>query len=436
MNYDRIFSLVEEYASDIVEIRRDLHKYPEIGWGEYRTTSKIIDFLKANNIPFLCGRDVVNTDYLWSYPTKEVLEAHKERALAQGASQENIDLMGDYTGCVAEIDSGKPGKVVGLRFDIDCIELNETTADSHLPNVENFASVNSGWMHACGHDGHTAMGLVTAAVLNRMKDQFSGKIKIIFQLGEEGIKGGQSMTESGVLDDVDALLSVHLGSGTKENTPGLVGSKVGLYASTKFDVTITGKASHAGALPERGHNAILASCMAIQAMYGFLQDGRGQTRLNIGTIEGGSGRNVIPEKCFFRAETRGASTEIESRLNKAAVGCIEAACKAHGCEYEIEIMGYAPTGDGDLVLAQKAIDAAKVVPEFKEFLLTENCTGATDDFAYMIKYMQDRGKLATYMGLNAVVVGGYHTNTFDFDESVLIPGVKAFIAIVKTLLDS
>lgn len=434
MDYSTIFSLVDDYKDDIINFRRDFHKYPEAGWTEFRTTSKIIDFLTSQGIPIKYGLDVVNTDYMWAYPSKEVIEFHKKRAIEQGANPETIKLFGDYTGVVAEIDSGKEGKVIALRFDMDCVEIDESKSESHRPFREGFSSVNKGCMHACGHDGHTTMGLIIAAVLNKIKDQFSGKVKIIYQLGEEGDKGAQSMVEKDLLYDADMLLSVHLGSGTEENTPGLVGSKVGLYATTKFDAEINGKASHAGALPEEGNNAIQAACMAIQAMYGFLQDGRGHTRLNVGTIEGGTGRNVIPETCRFKLETRGSNTLAEERLYKAAVGCIESACKAHGCTYTLTRMGYGPTAEGDLDLAQKAIDAARVVPEIKKFQLTENCTGSTDDFTYMMQYMQKKGRPATYMGLNAVTASGYHTNTFDFDESVLASGIKAFIAIVLSFL--
>lgn len=427
---EQLFHAADAYNSQLTDIRRDLHRYAETAWTEFRTTAKILTFLREKQIPVWFGRDVIHPDYVWSYPDPETLEMHRKRAIGQGADPALVEAMDGYTGAMAVIDSGKPGPVTGFRFDMDCNEVEESEKPSHRPRQEGFASVNPHCMHACGHDGHTAIGLILAAVLQENKDQWCGKVKIIYQPGEEGDKGAQSMVEKGLLSDVDRMFSLHI-YGTDGPCPAIAGTQMGLYATTKFDVTFTGRSAHAGAAPEEGSHAILAAVHAISGMMAFCQDGRGSSRLNIGTIQGGTGRNVIPESCSFRAETRGEKTYVEKRLYEAAVRSIRTSGELFGCTHEIRTMGYGPQGNGDLDLAQEILEAVKHVPEIKASMLVQNNTGGTDDFTYMMQEMQRQGKKACYMALLTRLSGGLHNGEYDFDESCLMAGVKACLSIVR-----
>lgn len=433
MNIMDVLKQVDSYEDEFVKIRRDFHKYAETAWTEFRTTSKIVEFLKQRGIPVMYGLDIVNTQYTWSYPEPDVLEYHKQRAIDQGADRELVEQMKGYTGAMAVIDSGKSGPTYAFRFDIDCNDIDETMDEGHRPNKEGFASVNEHCMHACGHDGHAAMGMILAAVLYENRTLFKGKIKIIFQPGEEGDKGAQSVVEKGVLNDVESVFGMHI-YGTKGPYPALAGTIKGLYATTKFDVSIKGKSSHAGASPEAGNNAIMAGIMAISSMQAFLQDGRGCSRLNVGTIQGGIGRNVIPADCFFRAETRGSDTDVEKRLYHAAERCIKTASEAYECSYNIKIMGYGPQGDGDEDMAQEIINATKIVDDLKERKTVHNNTGATDDFTYMMHYLQDKGKKACYMALFTKIDASLHNGHYDFDECCLKAGVKSCLAVAYHLM--
>ena len=167
------------------------------------------------------------------------------------------------------------------------------------------------------------------------------------------------------VDDVDVVLGMHIYP-AEGDYPALAGTQTGLYATRKWDVTLTGKTAHAGGAPQEGNNAILAAVSAISAMNGFLQDGRGVSRLNVGTIEGGPGRNAIPGYCRFQAETRGSETAVEERIYEKAAGCVKAAAEMFGCEYEINICGMSPAGGGDSgKAAELAALAAELVPELK-----------------------------------------------------------------------
>lgn len=433
MNIMDILNQVDNHEEEFVKIRRDFHKYAETAWTEFRTTSKIVKFLQKRGIPVMYGPDVVNPRYTWSYPSPEVLEFHKQRAVSQGADPELIEQMKGYTGAMAVIDSGNPGPTYAFRFDIDCNDLDETKDEGHRPNKEGFASVNEHCMHACGHDGHATMGMILAAVLYENRALLKGKIKVIFQPGEEGDKGAQSVVENGVLSDVEAIFGMHI-YGTQGEYPALAGTIQGLFATTKFDVNIIGKAAHAGAAPEAGNNAILAGVMAVSAMQTFMQDGRGCSRLNVGTIRGGTGRNVIPDNCFFSAETRGADTDVEKRLYSAAERCVKTAAEAYECSYDIKIMGYGPQGDGDEDMAQEIVEATGIVEDLKEWKTVHHNTGATDDFSYMMQCLQEKGKKACYMALFTRISGSLHNGHYDFDECCLKAGVKSCLAVVNHLM--
>lgn len=431
MNFESILKLINQYDNEIVNLRRDFHKYAEPGWLEFRTTAKIVEILKENKIKVDYGPRIINKKYIWSYPKDEILE-NIHRALNQGADPDIIKDMDGFTGAVATIDTGKQGPIVALRFDIDSNNINESLDNNHFPTKEGFRSVNKNSMHACGHDGHGAMGIVTCLVVNEIKERLSGKIKIIFQPGEEGSKGGQSIAESGVLDDVDILLSGHIGMGLK--TGEILGLYSGFLASTKFDLCFRGLGSHAASSPEKGRNAIVAASTAILGMYSLCQDGRGISRVNVGTIKGGSGRNVIADKVYLEVETRGSTTEIEQDLYKAALACAEGASNMYGCTYESEIKGYAPNANSDEELLQYIENGVSKIKEINK-LIPHDEFSASEDIAYLMKKVQDKGGKAVYMGLGSHIAASHHNDKFDFDENVLLTGVRVYTSILWEILN-
>jgi len=432
MDLNKIFARADNFQEELVSLRRDFHRYAESGWSEFRTTAKIVEYLRSHGLDPIFGPAVLNLDYAWAYPERKALDRHMLRAIEQGADPELIAQMDGCPGAVAVIETGRPGPVIALRVDIDCNDLEESNSESHRPFREGFSSVNPNMMHACGHDGHTAIGLVTAALLREHMDELCGTVKIIFQPAEEGDRGGLSMVKTGILDDVDVVLGAHIYNSQAGN--GLAGTQTGLYATTKFDVEIKGQSSHAGFAPQDGKNAINAACLAVVGMQSFLQDGRGCSRLNVGTIQGGTGRNVTPDSCRLRLETRGSNTEVEQRLYQSAQNTIAGTCLAYGCTYTNRIMGICPTGDGDLDLAEKLAEAAKVIVDFRYTQPEMVQTGGTDDFSCMIEEVRAHGGKACYMALFTPLTSGHHTTLFDFDESIMKAGVKAFLSAVDMLM--
>jgi len=192
-------------------IRRAFHRHPEPGWCEFRTTDRIVEELERIGVDELAvGREALATDHRMAVPSSETIDEWHERAAAAGADEEVLSLTADgHTGCVAVLERGE-GPTVGLRVDMDGVSTRESDEPGHRPADEGFRSEVEGYMHACGHDAHAAIGL---GVVEAVKESdFSGTFKCFFQPAEEIAGGGKPMAEGGYVDDVEYLFACHLGT--------------------------------------------------------------------------------------------------------------------------------------------------------------------------------------------------------------------------------
>lgn len=431
MELTRFLSDLNRYESSMTELRRDLHRHPEPGWTEFRTTAKIIQVLKDHRIPFLYGHEFIHREFLWGYPSNETILAGIERARTQGADPEILENMQGMTGACAIIETGKPGPVLALRFDIDCNDVPECTDAGCFPADNGFASVNPGAMHACGHDGHGSLGLHICLALNEIKEELSGTIKIIFQPAEEGVRGAQAVAEGGILDDVDIFLTSHLGMGWK--TGELLALSRGFLSTTKIDAEFTGLTAHAGASPQDGRNAILAACAATLSMHTACQDSRGAARLNVGTIRGGSGRNVVADRAFLQLETRGETADIEQAVRTRAMDSLEGAAKMFGCTVKTEIKGSASSADSDAWLEPYIRAAAGRVPEITRYVPDGGFSGS-EDATYLMARVQAHGGKAAYMCVGCDIAAPHHNSRFNIDEQALLIGLRLYVSLVWELL--
>ncbi len=433
MNLEQCYREVDGLEASLIRTRRDFHRFAESGWREFRTTAIIIHRLRSYGYEVILGKQLISEKAAWARPQEAFLQREQQRAISQGADPDILPEMQGFTGAAVVLETGKPGPVIALRFDMDCNDLSESCEASHRPYAEGFASLNENQMHACGHDGHTAIGLAVAEILSQHRNELCGKVKLIFQPAEEGDRGASAIVDSGILNDVDVVLAAHIYN-SPEGRIGLAGTQTGLFATTKFDVTIHGKSAHAGAAPQEGSNAVTAACFAVTGMQAFLQDGRGSSRLNIGTIRGGSGRNVISQVCRMEAETRGSDTVVEQRLYQRALATVSGVCEAFGCSFNTEIRGICPAGSGDLNLAERIAERAKSVPGIDYTIPALKQTGGTDDFTCMMDAVRAHGGQACYMGLLTPIAAGHHNSLFDFDERILAAGVKVFLTSVDMLM--
>ncbi|MEB5972208.1 amidohydrolase [Pantoea dispersa] len=413
--------------------RRDLHQYAESGWLEFRTATLVAEELHRLGYQLQLGREVIAADARMGLPSAEVLAQQEARALQQGALPQWLPhFSGGFCGVVATLDTGRPGPVMGFRVDMDALDQTESAAADHLPVREGFASCNPGMMHACGHDGHTTIGLALAGVLMEMKHQLSGRIKLIFQPAEEGVRGAKAMVAAGVLDDVDLFTAIHLGTGVP---PGeIVCGSDSFLATTKLDVHFTGVGAHAGGKPEEGRNALLAAAQATLALHTLPQHSGGVARVNVGVLQAGSGRNVVPDVALMKVETRGASNQVNDDIYQQALRVIAGAAAMYGVEHEVTLMGGARSCTPSPAWVGFIHQQAEATGLFSSVIDSKQQAAGSEDATYMMERVQQRGGQASYVIFGCDLAAGHHNARFDFDEAVMATAVQmlATLALNQT----
>ncbi|KAA8672800.1 amidohydrolase [Pantoea dispersa] len=403
--------------------RRDLHQFAESGWLEFRTATLVAEELHRLGYQLQLGREVIDADARMGLPSAEVLAQQEARALQQGALPQWLPhFSGGFCGVVATLDTGRPGPVMGFRVDMDALDQTESATADHLPTREGFASCNPGMMHACGHDGHTTIGLALAGVLMAMKHQLSGRIKLIFQPAEEGVRGAKAMVAAGVLDDVDLFTAIHLGTGVP---PGeIVCGSDSFLATTKLDVRFTGVGAHAGGKPEEGRNALLAAAQATLALHTLPQHSGGVARVNVGVLQAGSGRNVVPDVALMKVETRGASNQVNDDIYQQALRVIAGAAAMYGVEHEVTLMGGARSCTPSPAWVSFIHQQAEALGLFSSVIDSKQQAAGSEDATYMMERVQQRGGQASYVIFGCELAAGHHNARFDFDEAVMATAVQ------------
>ena len=415
---------------ELIDIRRDFHRYPENAWTEFRTTSLIAERLDQYGYEPIVGLDNIELSAVMGRTSEKEIDAHIERAKTQGGNAAWIDKMQRYTGAVAVLKTGRPGPVVSLRFDIDCVDVDESKSPDHRPQKEGFVSQNSNLTHSCGHDAHTAIGLGVAKVLMEKKDSLNGEIRLIFQPGEEGCRGAYAMTEKGVVDGSDYFLALHIGSDVPSGV--FVLNTLGYLATTKIDAEFIGLAAHAAGAPQKGKNALLAASAATLGLFSIAPHADGRTSLNVGVLNAGTGRNVIADHATLKAETRGETKEIADYIFARAEEVLKGAAAMYGTEVRISKAGEGTTAFSDAELIEKVRKAVDGLNIFREIWDVRQ-GGGSEDATWMMRRVQEGGGQAVYLGLGSDITAPHHNGRFDIDESTMLPGVKAFVAITECL---
>lgn len=403
--------------------RRDLHQFAESGWLEFRTATRVADALHQLGYRLQLGREVIDAEARMGLPDAETLKQQEARALQQGALPQWLShFSGGFCGIVATLETGRPGPVMGFRVDMDALDLNESQAPDHLPQREGFASCNAGMMHACGHDGHTTIGLALARVLMAMKSQLSGTIKLIFQPAEEGVRGAKAMVAAGVVDDVDLFTAIHLGTGVPAGE--LVCGSDSFLATTKLDVHFTGVGAHAGGKPEEGRNALLAAAQATLGLHGLPQHSGGVARVNVGVLQAGTGRNVVADTALMKVETRGVSNQVNDDIYQQALRIIAGAAAMYGVEYEVKLMGAARSCTPTQPWVDFLHQQAEALGIFESVVDRKAQAAGSEDATYMMERVKQRGGQATYAIFGCELAAGHHNAKFDFDEGVMGKAVQ------------
>lgn len=340
----KLNELWSKYCDRVYEIRHQLHMNPELGFEEYETSKLVVEELEKMGIPYRKG-------------------------LAK-------------TGVVAVIEGGKPGKTVALRADMDALSINEESDYEYKSKVP-------GVMHACGHDGHTAGLLGVAMMLNEIKDELSGNVKLIFQPGEEVEGGALPMIEEGALENpkVDAVFGGHLWGSVEA---GKVAVKHGAMMASPdvFTMKIIGKGGHGG-VPSESIDPIPMMAQIIEAIQTLVSRKNSPTNpfvISCGSVHAGTtANNVVPEYGTIQGTVRTFNEEsrdfAETMLEKFAKGITE----AHSGTYEFDFLRQFPPLINDNKATDMLAAASKKVVGDENVFELENPTMGAEDFSYFAK---------------------------------------------------
>lgn len=408
--------------------RRDFHRYPEQGWMEFRTASHVAERLSQLGFTVQLGQAVVSDSARMGVPDAQTLGEALARARTQGAIERWLPaLEGGFTGVVGILDTQRPGPTQAFRFDLDALPIVESIEDDHRPYQEGFHSLNQGSMHACGHDGHATIGLGMAQLLSQFSSHLCGRIKLIFQPAEEGVRGAQSMVEAGVVDDVDRLVATHLGLGYPSGH--VICAADGFLATTKLDVNFLGKAAHAGGQPEVGQNALLAAAQATLGLHAIAPHSQGASRINVGQLTAGNGRNIVADSALIKLETRGATAAINSYMENRAYEVLKGAAAMQGVSVSIEQVGAASACAASPALVEKIVPCLAEYPGITHLVRRDLTPAGSEDATSLMARVIARGGQATYMVFGADLSAGHHHACFDFDESMMQVAVGALTQI-------
>ncbi len=371
----------------VVELRRDIHRNPEPSGKETRTSA---------------------------------LVARTLRELGVDAREGFFK-----TGVAGVIRGGKPGPTLGLRFDMDALEMQE------LNEVE-YKSTVPGVMHACGHDGHTAMGLGTARILQRMKEHIHGTVKLIFQPAEEDAPGGggaQYMIRDGVLrePDVDWMLGMHL---WPDLPLGTVGTRPGpiMAGSDPFRITVTGKGGHA-AMPHKGVDPIYVGSQIVCSLQSVVSRGVDPFEpavVTVGMFQGGSRYNVIPETAVLQGTVRSFDESVRLSIRDRVIAIAQKTAEALGGRAEVDYrLTYPPLINDSEVYAK----VRKLIEDIlgpASYVEVPRPNPGGEDFAFFAKAVPSVYTFLGYAKEGEPPVQP-HNPHYDFDERALETGLRVFV---------
>lgn len=378
-------AMSKEVAPEVIELRHDFHQHPEASMAEFRTTDRIAEELDKMGIPY---------------------------------------RRFDPTGLIATIQGGQPGKTVALRADIDALSITET---ADVP----FKSQNEGFMHACGHDTHAAMLLGAAMILNKIKAQLKGTVKLLFQPAEEVATGAKLAIDQGALEGVDMIFGIHIAG---QVPAGVVAICPGSSCSAAdiFKIKIIGSAGH-GAQPEATRDATVAAAALVMNLQTIVSRELPPTQpvvVTVGKLVSGSRFNIVSGEAYMEGTCRSFDPELHHKLPGIMERIAKETAATFRCEAEVEyhMMTEPLVNDPEaLELVKQA--TAKIVDKPEMLVISKPQMGA-EDFAEYSVHTQ-----AAF----AMVGGGSkepnHSDHIVFDEDSFRTGVALHCQVAYDYLN-
>jgi amidohydrolase len=381
---------VEQVKEQVIAWRRYLHQHPELSFHEEKTAQFIYDtLLSFGNLEV-------------SRPTK--------------------------TSVMARLIGSQPGKVIAMRADIDALPITEE-------NTFAFASQNPGVMHACGHDGHTAMLLGAAKILSGMKERIKGEVRFLFQHAEEIYPGGaEEMVQAGVMEGVDLVIGSHLWAPLQYGKVGIVPGPM-MAAPDTFWITVIGKGGHA-ALPHQTVDSIAIGAQVVTNLQHIVSrntDPLDNLVISVTQFIAGTTHNVIPGSVKMWGTVRTFDPKLRAEVPKLMERVVKGITEAHGASYEFKYeYGYRPViNDADVTRLMEEVVVEALGPEWVDHI-RPNMGG--EDFS---AFQQKAPGCFFYIGAgnkDKGIVHPHHHPRFTIDEEALEVGVKMFVNAARKVV--
>ena len=392
----QLLDTLHAQADEFIAVRRDIHRHPEMGYKEYRTSDLVAEQLEK-----------------FGYTVTRGLGG---------------------TGVVGQLQRGPGSKTLGLRADMDALPMQEFNQFAH-------ASKHAGKMHACGHDGHVAMLLAAAQHLSKHQD-FDGTVYFIFQPAEEGGGGAREMIRDGLFDKfpMQAVYGMHNWPGLKEGQFALSAGPV-MASSNEFKITIHGKGCHA-ALPHNGIDPVVIACQMVQAFQTIISRNKKPVDagvISVTMINAGEATNVVPDHCELQGTVRTFSVEVLDMIEQRMRDVAEHTSAAFGatCTFEFE-RNYPPT----INHPAEANFAREVMADIvgADNVLAQEPTMGAEDFSYMLQ-----AKPGAYCfigngdGVHREIGHGegpctLHNPNYDFNDALIPLGATYWVKLVEAAL--
>lgn len=378
---DLIRSEIFSLKNEMIKIRRDFHRHPEIGFNEKRTSEMIAKYLNR-------------------------IDLKVETEIAK-------------TGVMGLLIGNGSGRTILLRADMDALPIHEK-------NMVAYRSTTHGLMHACGHDGHMAIVLTVAKILSRRRKEFSGQIKFIFQPAEEELGGAKPMIDANVMNDpkVDVAIALHLWNSLPLGTVG-IRSGPAMASMDSFTIKLYGKAGH-GAMAHQAVDTIVMSGQVLSAIQTIASREIAASKpvvVHVGTIHGGFGFNIVAEQVELRGTVRTLDDRIRKGIPQKMKRIIKGVTRAMRGNFELDYrFGYPVLVNDSAVTGFVREIAAKVVGNKRVIEIEPTMVG--EDMAFFLRkvpgcfFFVGAGKRAKHMNIP------HHNPSFDFDENAMLIGAE------------